>query len=156
MRRSGTRAFFYAYAMAMLLGCGTVLGLFAISPNAFVMAEHPAALVSMLPGLLMLGSLFAVPSAVVLVVIRRRIMRAIPEAIHPAAWGLGGMAVALPTAWLFGALLGEEPLAVPSFHTALLAFGMAAGLAARLGYRIMPAAQDAAQTPPRPSDRSPV
>ncbi|RJY08751.1 hypothetical protein [Aurantiacibacter aquimixticola] len=126
------------------LGCGVVLvGLGFVSygqpwygegAQGSVVAISYAA-----PGVLMLGLLFTVPSALALVFTITGIHRDVGDMLAPWKWAVGGLLAAVPTAWLFGAIFREDLFDFPSVHLVLLVFGAISGLAARIGYREVPA-----------------
>ena len=143
LRRSRLRAFAYAVALGMALGCG--IGLALLLPVAYGEGsywggnESPGILAGLsmaLPGVTMLGMIFTVPSALLLVLPLAGLERSgLGWALHPLAWGVWGALCAVPQAWLFGAGFNETLFEVPSAHMILLAIGLVCGLAGRWGYR---------------------
>jgi len=136
--RSRARAVLYAMGTGMAAGCGFVLtgiGMSWSGPYYEQFGGPLAGVIQAIPGAFLLGVLFTLPSALLLVLTLAAAMRRASWAAHAVVWGVMGMIAAAPTAWLFGAMFGEEPFEVPSAHTVLLALGFACGLMGRWGYR---------------------
>ena len=126
----------------MLVGCGATLAL-VIAPGAgtrgYWGGEEPNilfALMAALPGVSLLGILFTVPSALLLVLpLASAARKGARWALDPILWGVWGTVCAIPQAWFFFAAFSERLFDVPSIHVALLVLGYACGLAGRWGYR---------------------
>ena len=138
MHRSRLRSVCYAVATGMLLGCGSVLGLFLTAQPTYAteaMGGQAGMLALMLPGTVMLGLLFTLPSACALVFTMAGLRRSGFDILAPWQWAAGGLLASIPVAWLFGLMLQETLFDLPSAHMILLGFGALSGLAARWGYR---------------------
>ena len=138
MRRSRTRAVLYAVGCGTLLGCGAVFFFIVELLRHDVNAQAYGfwnTILTMVPGTLILGLLFSLPSALALVVTMAGLNRDVGNVLAPWKWAVGGAIVATPVAWLFGELLREPLFAVPSAHMLMFVFGAVSGLAARWGYR---------------------
>ena len=128
----------------MALGCGVVLFALAFASYGLPYYGEGAqgsivAISYAIPGVIMLGLIFTVPSALALVFTITGIHRDVGDMLAPWKWAVGGLLAAVPTAWLFGAIFREDLFDFPSVHLVLLAFGAISGLAARIGYREVPA-----------------
>ncbi|KLE35703.1 hypothetical protein [Aurantiacibacter luteus] len=138
MHRSRLRSVCYAVATGMLLGCGSVLGIFLLATPGYAneaTGGTAGMLALMMPGTIFLGLLFTLPSACALVFTMAGIQRSGIDVLAPWRWALGGFLASLPVAWLFGFMLRESLFDLPSAHMILLGFGVLSGLAARWGYR---------------------
>ena len=127
----------------MVLGCGAVFTLIGMAGWNLPLFKGPAAgaaftVANAVPGVLFLGVLFCVPTALILVVTMARLMRWRAVFGNMWLWGLAGAVTAAPIAALFGAMFAEKLFNVPSIHTTLLALGFVCGLAGRWGYRLIP------------------
>jgi len=125
----------------MVLGGGTVLAVAAYIGAAQPVPEARGAegallgLSYALPATILLSLLFTVPSALALVFAMAGLRRRGLTMLSPWGWAVGGVVVAIPVAWMFGAMFREDPFELQSVHMALLGFGLLSGLAARWGYR---------------------